>query len=90
MDEATVLHLLEQTLSPDNTARRAAEAQLRDCTLQPGWPSGLLRIVGTPAYSPALRLSAAHALKRAAASLWHSDEPGFASPYSAEEKALGA
>lgn len=90
MDVATVMRLLEATLSPDNAARMASEAAIKDLQTSAGWPSGLLQVISAPASSPNVRLASALALKRASTSTWHSDDPNERCPYPPEVKEYGA
>ncbi len=91
MDVGAVIALLEATLSADNAARKAAEASLDSLSQSPGWPSGLLQIISSPASTPTMRLASALALKRAATTTWHPEgDPPAPSPYPADVKEYGA
>ena len=90
MDVAQVIAILEATLSGDNAIRSRAEAVLLELQVSPGWPSGLLQVIGAPDSGPNVRLASALALKRAAMSLWHNDDPNTPSPYPPETKEFGA
>ncbi len=90
MDVASIVRLLEQTLSQDNDARKSAETTIKELQASPGWPSGLLQVISAPLSTPTQRLASALALKRAALSIWHSDEPGTQSPYPNDVKDFGA
>eukprot|EP01064_Diplonema_japonicum_P022576 TRINITY_DN3254_c1_g1_i1.p1 TRINITY_DN3254_c1_g1~~TRINITY_DN3254_c1_g1_i1.p1 ORF type:complete len:959 (+),score=272.50 TRINITY_DN3254_c1_g1_i1:56-2932(+) len=84
MDEKVIWQLLQNSNSPDGATRRQAEQELNDHKTKPGFPSLVLRIVGTPQVSEEIKLIASVFLKNIAKNNW---SPSADNIITAEDKA---
>ena len=83
-------NFLGQTLSPDPTARKGAEAQLNQAKVQPGYPLLLLRLVGASEPAAEIRLQGAIQLKNLINNHWIASESHDFSISDADKAAVKA